>query len=196
VAGQLQGFETPATADALIVIDVQKAFVTGAEAVPDHARLLKSIEALIANARTAKAPIIFLQNDGAPGTVDEPYQPGWQLHFPPLPGESVLRKTMDDGFEGTELNGLLTGYGVRTIALCGILSEMCVAATARVAMERGYGVILPHDGHATHDVPPGPGGSEMVPASMAARAAEWSLGDEIRILASTADVRFAKSPEE
>jgi hypothetical protein len=39
------------------------------------------------------------------------------------------------------------------------------------------------------DVPAGPG-SESVPAAMAARAAEWSLGDEIRICASAHEVRF------
>lgn len=180
-----------ATADALIVVDVQVAFVSGVEAVPDHARLLTAIETLIASARAATVPVIFLQNDGEPGTADEPHQPGWALHFPPLAGESVVRKTADDGFDGTSLHDLLTASAVQTVALCGVLSEMCVAATARAAMQRGYDVILPHDGHATYDVPPGPGGSDMVPATMAARAAEWSLGDEITVLASVRDVLFS-----
>lgn len=182
-------------ADALIVVDVQAAFVSGTEAVPDHVRLLKAIETLIASARTAKAPVIFLQNDGEPGAVDEPHQPGWALHYSPLSGESVVRKTADDGFDGTPLQELLVASGVQTVALCGVLSEMCVAATARAAMQRGYDVILPHDGHATYDVPPGPGGSAKVPASMAARAAEWSLGDGIVIPASVADVRFSRLRE-
>lgn len=182
-------------ADALIVVDVQAAFVSGTEAVPDHVRLLKAIETLIASARTAKVPVIFLQNDGEPDTIDEPQQPGWALHFPPLPGESVVRKTTDDGFDGTALQDLLVASGVQTLALCGVLSEMCVAATARTAMQRGYDVVLPHDGHATYDVPPGPGGSAKVPAGMAARAAEWSLGDGIIIPASVADVRFSRLRE-
>ena len=183
-------------ADALIVVDVQTAFVTGTEAVPDHVPLLKAVGSLIALARMAKVPVIFLQNDGEPGTVDEPHQPGWALHFPPLPGESVVRKTADDGFDGTSLQELLVASGVQTVALCGVLSEMCVAATARAAMQRGYDVVLPHDGHATYDVPPGPGGSAKVPASMAARAAEWSLGDGIIIPDSVANVRFSKPPEQ
>lgn len=177
------------TVDALIVIDVQRAFVTGADAVPDHARLLPAITILIEEARSAGAPVIFLQNDGADGMVDEPHQPGWALYFEPRPGEAVVRKTMDDGFEHTDLEDILTRAGVRDVAISGVLSEMCVAATARSAIERGYGVLLPHDAHATYDVPAGPG-SEMVPAAMAARAAEWSLGDEIRICASASEVRF------
>lgn len=187
-----QSESVEATADALIVVDVQVAFVTGIEAVPDHATLLAAIETLIIAARAAKVPVIFIQNDGEPGTVDEPHRPGWALHFPPLTNENVVRKTTDDGFDGTPLHGLLAASAVQTVALCGLLSEMCVAATARAAMQRGFHVILPHDAHATYDVPPGPGGSPMVPASMAARAAEWSLGDEITIAASVADIRFSK----
>jgi hypothetical protein len=30
---------------------------------------------------------------------------------------------------------------------------MCVAATARTALARGFRVVLPHDGHATYDIP-------------------------------------------
>jgi hypothetical protein len=37
-----------------------------------------------------------------------------------------------------------------------------------------------------------PGSSPGVPAHMAARAAEWSLGDEVAIVASAGDVSFAR----
>jgi nicotinamidase-related amidase len=165
--------------DALIVVDVQNAFVAGLDAVPGHARLVAMVEVLLAQARSA----------GAPGAMDEPSRPGWALYFSPRSHETVVRKARDDGFDGTDLDGILTALGVRNIAICGVLSEMCVAATAREAMRLGYGVLLPHDAHATYDVPAGPG-SESVPAAMAARAAEWSLGDEIRICASAHEVRF------
>ncbi|WP_286182150.1 isochorismatase family protein [Rhizobium sp. ICMP 5592] len=178
--------------DALMVIDVQNAFVTGPDAVPEHARLVAMVAVLLVAARSAGAPIIFLQNDGPPGAVDEPSRPGWMLYFSPRSHETVVRKERDDGFDGTDLDEILTALDVRSVAICGVLSEMCVAATAREAMRLGYGVLLPHDAHATYDVPAGPG-SESVPAARAARAAraaEWSLGDEIRICASACDVRF------
>lgn len=177
--------------DALLVIDMQNAFVQGPDAVPGHAALTSMIEVLLDEARSAWAPVIFLQNDGAAGAPDEPFRPGWKLYFSPQSGEVVVRKTGDDGFDGTDLDAILTALGARHLAICGMLSEMCVAATARAALRRGYGVLLPHDAHATYDVPAGPG-SEGVSAAMAARAAEWSLGDEIRICASARDVRFKK----
>ncbi|WP_411906220.1 isochorismatase family protein [Rhizobium mayense] len=176
-------------ADALLVVDAQNAFVEGSSAVPGHVTLRAMVELLLDKARSAWAPVIFLQNDGPPGALDEPLQRGWKLHFPPLSGEVVIRKTEDDGFDGTDLGAILTAFGVRNLVICGVLSDMCVAATARAALERGYGVLLPHDAHATYDVPAGPG-SQGVPAAMAARAAEWSLGDDIRICASAREVRF------
>ncbi|HBP28002.1 MAG: cysteine hydrolase family protein [Advenella sp.] len=180
------------TVDALIVVDVQNAFVSGPEAVPEHKQLISMVGYVLSQARSANAPVIFLQNDGPAGAVDEPYQPGWALLFPPQPGDKIVRKKNDNGFDGTSLHAILTGLDIRTVAICGLLSEMCVAATARAAMEHGYGVLLPHDAHATYDVPAGPG-SEGVPAAMAARAAEWSLGDEIKICASAHEVQFAAS---
>lgn len=112
------------------------------------------------------------------------------LYFSPREGDHVVRKREDDGFQGTHLHAWLQAKAIRNIALCGVLAEMCVAATARSALQHGYGVILPHDGHATYDVPAGPGGSPPVPAALAARAAEWSLGNEIRIVPLATDVVF------
>ena len=176
-------------ADALLVVDVQNAFVEGSRAVPGHVTLRAMVELLLDKARSAWTPVIFLQNDGPAGALDEPFQPGWKLHFPPLSGEVVIRKTEDDGFDGTDLDAILAAFSVKNLVICGVLSEMCVAATARGALERGYGVLLPHDAHATYDVPAGPG-LQGVPAAMAARAAEWSLGDKVRICASACEVRF------
>lgn len=176
-------------ADALLVVDVQNAFVEGPSAVPGHATLRAMVDVLLDKARSAWTPVIFLQNDGPTGALDEPHQAGWKLHFPPLSGEMVIRKTEDDGFDGTDLDAILTAFGAKNLVICGVLSEMCVAATARAALECGYGVLLPHDAHATYDVPAGPG-SQGVPAALASRAAEWSLGDEVRICASAREVRF------
>ncbi|MFJ4391394.1 isochorismatase family protein [Pseudomonas soli] len=180
-----------AKADALLLVDVQCAFMEGADAVPGHLALQQSIARLLGRARQAGVAVIFLQNDGAPGSPDAPHSAGWQLYFPPAPGEHVLFKTEDDGFLETGLHTLLDELGVRHLALGGLLSEMCLAATARAALRRGFEVLLPHDAHATYDVPPGPGGSPGVPAALAARAAEWSLGDEVVILADTEAVEFA-----
>lgn len=182
---------TDAPVGALIVVDMQVGFVTGPHAVPDAARVVGAVDVLLDAARRAGAFVVHLRNDGPPGAVDEPGTSGWQLLRTPSGREPVVCKSEDDGFAGTELGALLDRAAVRRLAMCGVLSDMCVAATARSALARGYGVVLPHDAHATYDVPAGPGGSPSVPAALAARAAEWSLGDRVEIVGRATNVRFA-----
>ncbi len=179
---------------ALIVVDMQTAFVTGDTAVPDAARVLDRTTDLITRARAAGALVVQLQNDGGPGADDEPGTPGWEIYLPVDHdrGEVVVRKTVDDGFEGTRLRELLTEAGVSDLALCGVMSEMCVSATARTALELDFRVVLPHDAHATQDIPAAEGISDMVPAAMVSRVAEWALGDEVEIVARARDVDFTK----
>lgn len=183
---------TPAgsAVDAVVVVDVQLALFEGAHALPDAATLVAAVECLLCAARTTGAPVVFLQNDGPAGAPDARGAVGWDLAVRPAPDDTVLAKTADDGFADTGLDTVLQDLGVTRIAICGALSEMCVAATARAALEHGYGVVLPHDAHATYDVPAGPG-STGVPAGLASRAAEWSLGDTVEIVATADEVRFA-----
>ena len=188
----------PDTPDALIIIDMQKAFLHGPNAIPSAKSVLAQVTALLHRARAApRVQIIHLQNDGPVGAPDEPHTPGWELALPACPSsrETVLRKTDDDGFVGTALGALLDARRVRRVVLCGVQSEMCVAATARAAMSRGLHVVLPHDAHGTYDVP---AADELeapaVPAPQVARVAEWSLGDGVEITARAADVRFDDGP--
>jgi nicotinamidase-related amidase len=169
-----------APVQALVVVDMQRGLLAGPRAVVGAAALTGRVEELIARAGAAGALVVQLQNDGAPGQVDEPGQPGWELA---LTGGTVVRKSTDDGFADTPLGELLAKRRVRRVAVCGVLSEMCVSATARSALARGLGVVLPHDGHGTYDL-------DDIPAAVVARVAEHALGDQPDLVASTADVVF------
>lgn len=160
---------------ALIVVDMQRGVLLD---LPGGTALLSRIAESVGRAEAAGALVVQLQNDGGPGSVDAPGTPGWALA---LPGGEVVRKTTDDGFAGTRLDSLLTG--VRRFALCGVLSEMCVSATARAALARGYQVILAQDGHGTYDL-------DDIPAAVVARVAEHALGDEPEIVPVTTDLTF------
>lgn len=180
----------PAIAQAVVVIDMQRAFVEGAGAIPRIATVLPAVQRQVEAARAAGTLVVFLQNDGAAGQVDQPGTSGWELAIERVHGDAVLRKEHDDGFVGTDLDSLLRDYRVKSISICGVMSEMCVAATARSSIERGYGVVLAHDAHGTYDVPPLASGEPEVPAELAARAAEWSLGDEVFIPLTSESVSF------
>jgi nicotinamidase-related amidase len=164
-------------AQALIVVDMQRGVLAE---LPGACALTARIASLVARARAAGAQVVQLRNDGGPGSVDEAGTPGWALA---LDGGEVVAKTTDDGFAGTRLGSLLSGSGVRRLALCGVLSEMCVSATARSALARGYEVVLPHDGHGTYDL-------DDIPAAVVARVAEHALGDEPELVPTTTAVTF------
>lgn len=180
---------------ALVIVDIQTAFVTGDEAAPASQQLLANLSDLLERARRDGALVVHLQNDGPPGAPDEPGTRGWGLFFPVAesPRELVIRKLKDDGFDGTPLDEILRRHGVGRVCVVGVMSEMCVLATARAALERKFGVVMPHDGHATFDIGPAPGTNQGVPAAMASRVAEWALGDEVEIIAHTTGVTFEPS---
>ena len=75
----------------------------------------------------------------------------WQIHdtVEPLAGEIVLQKTTTDPFLSTELEQLLHGRGVQTVVVCGVLTDVCVSATARGAADRDFEVIVVEDACAT-----------------------------------------------
>ena len=178
--------------DALIVVDMQSAFVSGENAVPNAPRLLDRTTQLLDRAREACAVVVHLQNDGPPGADDEPDTPGWELYLAVHPGprEHVIRKPRDDGFDATSLGQILIAAGVRSVAICGVMSEMCVHATARTALTRGYRVILPYDAHGTHNIPAVPGVNEEIPAHIGSRVAAWSLGNQPENTIPTTAVTF------
>jgi nicotinamidase-related amidase len=183
---------SPLSTDALVVVDMQTAFVAGDGAVPGADRLLARVGELLDRARAAGVVVVHLQNDGPQGADDEPGTPGWELYLPVKPGprEHVVRKPRDDGFDGTALGEILVSAGVRSLAICGVMSEMCVAATAKTALARGYGVVLPHDAHGTYDVPAVPGVADEIPAHVVSRVAAWSLGDQAENTIPTSAVTF------
>lgn len=177
---------------ALLIVDIQTAFVSGDGVVPATEQLLVNLRDLLERARQAGVLVVHLQNDGPPGAVDEPGTPGWKLYFQAAESRSevVIRKLKDDGFDGTTLDEILRKHGVGRVCVVGVMSEMCVLATARAALDRKFGVVMPHDGHATFDIGPAPGATDGVPAAMASRVAEWALGGEVEVIAHTTDVQF------
>ena len=138
---------------ALLVIDVQRNMFEGTPSVYRGVELLATLSALVARARAAGMPVIFVRNCGAVGDVDEPGTEGWELSpaLPRLVGEPIVDKSSPDAFVETNLDALLRARGVRSVIVCGLQSEYCVQATCRGARERGYEVTLASDGHSTFD---------------------------------------------
>ena len=138
---------------ALLVIGLQRNKFEASRPVWDALGVLARISELVARARAAGVPVIWVRNNGGPGDPDEHGTSGWELMpvIPRLAGEPIVDKEMNDAFAGTSLDSLLKSRGARTVVVCGPQSECCIQATCRGAVKRGYKVILVSDGHLTFD---------------------------------------------
>lgn len=136
----------------LLMVDVQKNMLEGEFPVPSAASVGPLLEGLVAAARAAEVPVVWVQNDGSDGDPDEPGTAGWELMFPALDGEIVVRKDVANTFESNpQLALLLKAGGVTEVVVAGMQSEYCVRATSSAALDLGFAVTLVAGGHATYD---------------------------------------------
>jgi nicotinamidase-related amidase len=136
---------------ALLILDAQVNMFDAA--LYDGAALLERLRTLLDRARTARIPVVFVQNSGGPGDPDEPGTAGWALHpaLPVEPADLVIEKRNPDAFEGTSLQQELATRGIRTLVIAGMQTELCIDATCRRAAALGYDVTLVADSHSTFD---------------------------------------------
>jgi nicotinamidase-related amidase len=169
----------------LMLIDVQRNMLDGEGAIEGAVSFRQALSDLIARARRAGVPIVHVKNDGRPGDPDEPHTNGWELVFPPLSGEPLVRKDVADTFESNPaLADVLHAMGVSTLVVAGLQSEHCILGTARGALARGFEVVLPRDGHATYD--------DAEPAADISRHVTEQLAAEGAAIVDLADVNFTE----
>ncbi len=138
---------------ALLVIDAQVNMFAPDNAVYASETLLKTLGRLIAQARSAHIPVVYVQNNGGPSDPDQPGTPGWHIHPALAPSESdvIIQKWTPDAFYRTHLHEELTGRGITQVILVGMQTEYCIDTTCRHAYALDYRVTLVKDGHSTYD---------------------------------------------
>src|SRR3989304_4195274 len=67
-------------------------------------------------------------------------------------GEPIVYKHEPNSFLNTNLLDTLKGWGVERAVICGMMTHMCVDATARAASDLGFQVIVAEDACATRDL--------------------------------------------
>lgn len=156
---------------ALLLIDVQVNMFDPASPVDGAVGLLARLKTLLARARAAGVPVVFVRNTGGPGDPDVPGTPGWELHpeLRPTEQELVLDKTTCDTFASTALARELAARDARSLVIAGLQSEFCVRETTQGALAAGYAVTLVADGHATY-----PGRTRTAAEATAAVNAEFA----------------------
>ncbi len=183
--------ELPGAATALIVVDMQRAFVQPDGRFPklmsvlapgaiDQYRegirtsVVPNAQRLIAAFRAAGLPIAFTGagtrtgdgkdlagwlrgfDDVSRQVIGSPVWPsvedfdwGMDASVAEREGEMVVEKTTADPFISTDLAERLRTRGVTTVVVCGLTTDVCVAATARGAADRDFSTIVAEDACAT-----------------------------------------------
>ena len=133
------------------------------------ARTLASIGRLVAEARSASVPVIYIKMVTYPG-LD-----GWSPAYTrfmilknglpvdkagaapdsreaqivdavaPLPGELVIEKYRSSGFVGTNLEMVLRSRGRESVIVCGVATHACVESTIRDAFNKDFYVVEVED---------------------------------------------------
>jgi nicotinamidase-related amidase len=67
-------------------------------------------------------------------------------------GEPIVYKHEPNSFLNTDLLELLKSWGIERVVICGMMTHMCVDATARAASDLGFQVIIAEDACATRDL--------------------------------------------
>lgn len=135
---------------ALLVIDVQNAVMAesfGADEVVGR------IATVIADARTADVPVVYIQHEIPETPFMAAGTDGWQIRseIAPQPGDPVIAKRYGDAFVDTTLEEALAGLGTGHLMATGAQSDACVHKTTTRALLEGYDVTLVADAHTTCD---------------------------------------------
>jgi nicotinamidase/pyrazinamidase len=171
---------TPATlrpGDALVVVDVQNDFVTGALRVPDAAAIIPVMNRYIRDFRRRGLPIVatrdwhpadhvsFRERCGpwpahcVAGTLGAAFAAGLELPADTLLVSKATQSSADaySGFERTDMDRLLRARGIGRLFVGGLATDYCVLGTVRDALRLGYGVCLLADAIRAVNLRPGDG---------------------------------------
>jgi nicotinamidase-related amidase len=176
-----------ASAPALVVVDVQRAFDDPVWGRRDNPSCEANIGALIARWREAGRPVVFVRHDSdEPGSTLAPGTPGHAFKDV-ITGEPdlLVAKSVNSSFHGEpSLAAWLEGRGIGTFYLCGITTNHCCETTARVGGNLGFDVRFVLD--ATHCFDRADPSGEVIPAELLSRVTATNLHGEFATVVDTA----------
>lgn len=168
----MASFDVPIEAGriALVVVDMQNDYVHPDGGLPDQLgygtdrleRDAERMQAVLERWRALDGPVVHVRTHQSAATDSTVWRdrypdrdvsicdPGsWGADFydglGPVGDEPVVTKHRYSGFCDTDLDLVLRSNDIRTVAMAGCLTHVCVEATARDAFHRDYYVVLLED---------------------------------------------------
>jgi nicotinamidase-related amidase len=137
---------------ALIVVDVQQAFLDSRFGERNNPQAESNIARLLAAWRSSGRPIRHVVHDSVePNSLLRPESLGnaIQAIATPKAGEPIYRKHVNSAFIGTTLENDLRHDGIETVVIVGLTTNHCVSTTARMAGNLGFKTFLVSDATAS-----------------------------------------------
>lgn len=178
----------PATT-ALVAIDFQNEYFDGRMPIPDGLAALRHARRLIDWADRHAMPVLHAQHLApADSPIFAEGSKAFDIHaeLRPAPSHVVLTKATPSAFAGTPLEAALQARGIKTLILTGLMTHMCVSATAFDAAPRGYQSLIVSDACATRDLDLDDGG--LLGHRELHRAALRGVSDVVAEVRTTDDV--------
>lgn len=142
---------------ALILIDIQNDYFEGGRmTLPDIKAAAENASHLLTDFRQRGAPLFHIRhiNSSAQAAFFRPDTKGSEIHpsVAPLPSETVIIKSRPSAFVSTDLADRLQAAKITKLVICGAMSQMCVDATTRAAVDMGFTVTVAEDACAAANV--------------------------------------------
>ena len=129
---------------ALVVIDVQNEYFSGALPITHPVGHLDNILRVMDAATAAKVPTVVVRH-AQPDPKSPVFCKGskeWELQptVADRPRDHLVDKRLPGSFTGPDLDAWLRSRGIDTVAIAGYMTQICCDTTARQAMHLGYKV--------------------------------------------------------
>jgi nicotinamidase-related amidase len=124
---------------ALLVIDVQNEYFTGALPITHPVGQLEQILRVMDAAR-GRIPTVVVQHSCDDKPIFRRGTHEWQLHpgVASRPRDLLVEKTLPGSFTHTVLEGWLRDRQITSVTIAGYMTHMCCDTTARQAVHRGF----------------------------------------------------------
>jgi len=175
------------TDSALILIDCQNEYLSGALPLDGVDAALDQISILLERARALETPIIHIVHKGTAGGLFDLDAQNGQIatKVAAREGEAVVEKTLPNSFAGSVLKQKIDETGRNKLIVAGFMTHMCVSATVRAALDLGYQSTVVAAAAATRDLPGIDGG--VVTAKDLHQVTLTALSDRFAVIAIDAD---------
>src|SRR6478609_3987357 len=175
---------------ALLIVDIQKDYfpggrmeLVGAEAAAGRA------QELLAAFRESGEPVFHIQHvwDAPDAPFFAPGTEGVEIHssVTPGPGEPLIVKEHANAFLATSLTEDLRSAGVEDVVICGMMTSMCVDASARASDDLGFKTSIAADACAAPDLK---SGDDVIPGATVHRIVLAALDAMVASVRDTSEI--------